>query len=297
MWRDLFRRGVECAVAQFPIATAHVPYPAPAVGGDWAMASLRGRAMTALTCTTADDGGGESEDAAALRARIAELEAELGRTELLLRETNHRAKNAFATIASLVAIELADIRDPQAREVLQMTQERLAAVALVHHALQGKSDDAVLDLGALLHRLGTSTAFSMGADERNIEVRITAQPVPVEANHAVSLALIANELLTNALKHAFAGRKEGIIELALRKHAGKLLLRVSDNGVGVGGVGVGGAGVAGAGAGVAGGRRAAGGTGLTLVHRLAEQIGARVRFGGRNGTSVTVSIPHRQAPD
>jgi two-component sensor histidine kinase len=247
--------------------------------------------MTALACAATDDGGGESEEAA-LRARIAELEAELGRTELLLRETNHRAKNAFATIASLVAIELADIRDPQAREVLQLTQERLAAVALVHHALQGKSDDAVLDLGALLHRLGTSTAFSMGADEHGIEVRITAQPVPVEANHAVSLALIANELLTNALKYAFAGRTEGIVELALRKHAGKLLLRVRDNGIGVGGVGV-----AGAGAGVAGGRRPAGGTGLTLVHRLAEQIGARVRFGGRNGTSVTVSIPHTQAPD
>ena len=277
MWRDLFRRGVECAVAQFPTATAHTP--SLALCGDWPVASLRGRAMTALACTAPGDGGEEAEEAAALRARIAELEAELGRTELLLRETNHRAKNAFATISSLVAIELADIRDPQAREVLQLTQERLAAVALVHQALQGKSDDAVLDLGALLHRLGTATAFSMGADEHGIEVRIAAQSVPVEANQAVSLALMANELLTNALKYAFAGRSEGVVELALRKRAGKLLLRVRDNGNG-GGVGL------------AGGRRPACGTGLTLVRRLAEQVGARLRFGGRGGTSVTVSIPY-----
>ncbi|WP_448188624.1 sensor histidine kinase [Azospirillum sp. sgz301742] len=270
MWRDLFRRGVERAVAQFPSAVATAPFPA--VDGDWAVALFRGRALAALACTPMGDGG---EDAAALRARIAELEAELGRTELLLRETNHRAKNAFATIASLVAIELADIRDPQAREVLQLTQERLAAVALVHQALQGKSDDAVLDLGALLHRLGTATAFSMGADERGIEVRIAAQAVPVEANQAVSLALVANELLTNALKYAFAGRTEGVVELALRKRAGKLLLRVRDNGVGV-----------------AGGRRSSAGTGLSLVRRLAEQVGARLRFGGRDGTSVTVSIPY-----
>lgn len=259
MWRDLFRR----TVAPFPVAAA-----AGTPGSAWLLA-----------CAAADGGNnGDDPENAALRARIAALEAELNHAELLLRETNHRAKNALATIASLVAIELADIRDPQAREILQLTQERLSAVALVHQALQGKGGDAVLDLGALLHRLGSATAFSMGADERGIEVRVAAQTVPVEAGQAVSLALIANELLTNALKYAFAGRSGGCVELTLRRRTGKLLLRVKDNGIG---------------AAPAPGRRTAGGTGLTLVRRLAEQIGARVRFGSRGGTSVTISIPCR----
>ncbi|HYG88623.1 MAG TPA: sensor histidine kinase [Azospirillum sp.] len=259
MWRELLRR----AGAPFPFPVAA---PAGTAGSAWALA-----------CAAAGDNGDESETAA-LRARVAALEAELGRAELLLRETNHRAKNAFATIASLVAIQMADVRDPQAREVLQLTQERLSAVALVHQALQGRSEDAVLDLGALLQRLGGAVAFSMGAEERGIEVRIAAQPVPVEAGAAVTLALIANELLTNALKYAFAGRSEGCVDLTLRRRAGRLLLRVQDNGVG---------------AAPAPGRRGTGGTGLTLVRRLAEQVGARLRFGSRGGTSVTVSIPCR----
>ena len=273
MWRELFQR----AVAQFPgaaipaltMAAGSAPAPSP----DWTVAALRGRARTALACAAVAPVGGDSEDAEALRARVAQLEAELARTELLLRETNHRAKNAFATIASLVQIELADIHDPQAREVLQLTQERLSAVALVHQALQGKSDDAVLDLGALLQRLSTATAFSMGAEERGIEVRVAVQPAPVEATQAVALALIANELLTNALKYAFTGRSEGCIDVELRRRADRLLLRVRDNGVGTS-------------------RRAAGGTGLGLVRRLAEQVSARVRFGGHGGTSATVSIPY-----
>ncbi len=276
MWRDLIRRGVERAVAQFPGPLALGAGPALAL--PWTLAPRHARTTVAMVCAAAGNGSDDdSEDPAVLRARIAALETELGRTELLLRETNHRAKNAFATIASLVQIELADIHDPQAREVLQLTQERLAAVALVHQALQGQSDDAVLDLGALLQRLGAATAFSMGAEERGVEVRIAAQPAPVEANQAVNLALIANELLTNALKYAFTGRDAGFVELALRPRAGTLLLRVRDNGIG---------------SGVASGRRSEGGTGLTLVRRLAEQIGARVRFGHRGGTSVTVSIPY-----
>lgn len=258
MWRDLLRR----AVAPFPLPVAA---PAGIAGAGWALA-----------CSAAS-GNGEEPETAALRARVAALEAELARTELLLRETNHRAKNAFATIASLVAIELAEIRDPRAREVLQLTQERLSAVALVHQALQGRSDDTVLDLGALLRRLGGAVAFSMGADERGIEVRVAAPAVPVEAGQAVTLALVANELLTNALKYAFAGRSEGCVELTLRRSTGKLLLRVKDDGIGA-----------------PAGRRA-GGTGLGLVRRLAEQIGARVRFGSRGGTSVTVSIPDAPA--
>ncbi|PWC43451.1 sensor histidine kinase [Azospirillum sp. TSO22-1] len=258
MWRDLLRR----AVAPFPLPAAA---PAGTAGSAWALA-----------CAAAGNGGDDESETAALRARVAALEAELGRAELLLRETNHRAKNAFATIASLVAIELADIRDPKAREVLQLTQERLSAVALVHQALQGSSEDAVLDLGALLKRLGGAVAFSMGAEERGIEVRIATQPVPVEAGAALTLALVANELLTNALKYAFTGRSGGCVELTLRRRAGRLLLRVKDDGIG---------------SAPAPGRRGAAGTGLTLVRRLAEQLGARVRFGGRDGTSVTVSIP------
>lgn len=273
MWRDLLSRGVGRVIPRLPSAFAEAILPVP--GSGWT-ADLRGQAIGVLACAAAGNGAGDGGKAA-LRARIAELEAELRHADLLLRETNHRAKNAFATIASLVQIEMAGVQDPQAREVLQLTQERLAAVALVHQALQGHSDGAVLDLGALLQRLGTAAAFSMGADERGIEVRVATQPVPVDAAQAVSLALIANELLTNAFKYAFSGQRGGWVELALRRRAGRLLLRVRDNGIGTG---------------APADRRPAGGTGLGLVRRLAEQVGARVRFGGRDGTAVTVSLPY-----
>lgn len=275
MWRDMLRRSVN---------VLQMPFPHPAVGAAAVAGRLPGFVARhpwppVMVACAAGPGSGEHDGGAGdsdhLKARIAELEAELTRTELLLRETNHRAKNAFATISSLVAMELTDIRDPQAREVLQLTQERLAAVALVHEALQGKDEDAVLDLGALLHRLCSAAAFSMGADEHGIALRVTVDAVPVEASQAVTLALIANELVTNALKYAFPGRNAGCVDVALRRRGGRLLLWVCDDGIGV-----------------ANHYGSTGGTGLTLVRRLAEQIGARLRFGGRDGTTVTVSIPY-----
>ncbi|HYG87122.1 MAG TPA: sensor histidine kinase [Azospirillum sp.] len=273
MWRDMLKRGIH--VLQMPdMNTVGASLPAAMAVPCSPWPAGHGVAATMLACA-GDDGSGEARDSDHLKARIAELEAELARAELLMRETNHRAKNAFATISSLVAMELTDVRDPQARKVLQLTQERLAAVALVHEALQGKNDDAMLDLGALLHRLITAVAFSMGAEGRGIQVRVAAPSVPVDASRAVALALVANELVTNALKYAFIGRTGGYVELALRKSTGKLLLRVRDDGIGV-----------------RDHRRKADGTGLGLVRRLAEQIGARIRFGHRDGTTVTVSIPY-----
>lgn len=229
------------------------------------------RALSAANC----DGEDARGELARLRARVAELETEIHRKDLLLRDTNHRAKNAFATISSLIAMEMAGVRDARARGILELTQERLAAVALVHEALQGKSDSATLDLGALLPRLGEALAFSMGAQERGIDLHVQAPAMLVDAGTAVSIALIANELMTNAFKYAFPDRAAGRIELSLRLRGGRLVLRVRDDGVG------------------APDATQGAGTGLGLVHALAGQSDGRVRLVrcGTGGTAAIVVMP------
>lgn len=281
MLRDIVKERHETP----PVSTKHLLYMREIVIDGLSSPSCPGtdrhrRCLLAFCAASSGSEAGDEADPrgeiARLRARVAELETALVRKDLLLRDTNHRAKNAFATMSSLIALELADVRDAQAREILELTQERLGAVALVHQMLQGKDDGATLDLGALLRQLGEALAVSMGAEERGIEIRIHAESAPVDAGTATSLALIANELTTNAFKYAFPDRAGGCIELSLRRRAGHLVLRVRDDGVGTPDC------------------QRAGGTGLTLVNALAAQTGARLRFAKtRLGTAAVVRLRAR----
>jgi two-component sensor histidine kinase len=176
---------------------------------------------------------------------------------VLLREIYHRVKNNLQIIQSLLRLGSRGLETDQ-REPFESAIRRIGAMARVHSLLYRSPDLASIDFKDYLEDVVRETADGFGADLRGIATDLQAQSMRVPLDLAIPLAFITVELLTNAFKHAFPGRRQGIVTVCVRQEGEQGVLVVSDNGVGV------------PAAPSAGARRP---LGLTLVDKLVEQIG------------------------
>ena len=217
---------------------------------------------------------------AVLRDQLAREQEHVRRKEFLVREVNHRTKNAIAMAAALLGVQADRSGDPGTREALEAAQGRLSLIAEVHELLyQGGAPEAV-DFAAYLRRLGPALVASLEAGPDRVEVLVEVEVEVKEATWgpdlAIPLGLVVNEAVTNALKHAFPGGRRGRVRIGLRRAGGGAVrLSVEDDGVGLPE------------------RRREGGLGLELVEALARQAGgeASVAAAPGGGTAVAVSVP------
>jgi two-component sensor histidine kinase len=162
------------------------------------------------------------------------IAASLQEKEVLLREIHHRVKNNMQIISSLLRLQASGLTDPAALASLQISQDRIRSMALVHEGLYRSSDLSRIDFAEYVRKL-TGRLFSINARLRtDITLHIEIEDILLDVNRAVPCGLIINELVTNALKHAFPdGRKGDIfIRMAAYKQKG-FSLTVADNGVGI----------------------------------------------------------------
>lgn len=165
--------------------------------------------------------------------RTADLRTALAEQQALLREVNHRVKNNLEVINSLLSLQAAEVADVRARQALTEASHRVRAIGLVHRLLYEAPSLARVDVGRFAEELGQALVVSYGAGER---VRVTVVALSGERlattlEQAVPLGLILNELLTNALTHAFPGERPGCIQLRIDAAAGALDL--ADDGIGL----------------------------------------------------------------
>ncbi len=169
------------------------------------------------------------------RAR-AEIQAMLTEKESLLHEVHHRVKNNLQVISSLMAIQAASIGDERTRELFRENQERLRSIALIHEKLYRTEEFGRLDFGDFLEDL-SGPLLKLFAAGKSVEIRTEAGGIRLPIEVATPCALIVNELVTNALKYAFAGRDKGTVSISLETWnaapACDYRLRVSDDGVGL----------------------------------------------------------------
>lgn len=163
--------------------------------------------------------------------RILELEAALARKDALLREVDHRVKNNLQLISSLMLLQSRRMEDEVAREALKTMLERVGAVATVHRRLFQGEDSHTFEVAGFIRDMAGDLALAAGRDD----VRITLDlcPLTIPASMAAPFALVLNELLTNALRHAFPG-EGGVIAVTLAKTDSAGLLTVADDGCGMG---------------------------------------------------------------
>ncbi len=153
--------------------------------------------------------------------------------EFLIKEIHHRVNNNLQVLSSLLNLQADYIQDPAALNAVADGRNRVQTIGLIHQRLYLGENLASVRMEDYVKDLTDQLLASFGVEER-IKVKTSIQIPPLDVDSAVPLGLVINELLTNALKHAFPGDKEGVIEIKLWINSEELLcLQVADNGVGL----------------------------------------------------------------
>jgi PAS domain S-box-containing protein len=152
--------------------------------------------------------------------------------EVLFRELHHRVKNNLQVVSSLLNMGAESLSDTSAASTLQEIQERVTCMAMIHDRLHSNQDIDLVDLREYTEALAQDLLHAYGGADR-MSLRMELEPVTLGLAQAVPCGLILNELITNALKHAFPGGRLGEIRIALTCGTDDLVhLTVADDGVG-----------------------------------------------------------------
>lgn len=158
----------------------------------------------------------------------------------LFLELQHRVKNSMQTIASLISLEQSRNDDQRTREVLEVLRSRVETMATLYTMLHESGDAGLVHMNEYLDSIARSLADSFMAREKGIAIVREFEDLQLDTKKASSVALVLNELLTNAFKYAFDHAKTGTIEVRLqtiaplhnhRKADGELI--VADDGKGL----------------------------------------------------------------
>jgi two-component sensor histidine kinase len=160
------------------------------------------------------------------------IQSALKEKEMLLKEIHHRVKNNLQVIASLLNLQSRTIEDQQAKDAIKEGQNRVKSMALIHQNLYQTEHMNSMEVGDYIGKLGESLFNSYNVDENKVTFNIDTEPLHLDVDTLIPLGLILNELLSNALKHAFPEERKGEINVVFKKEQGDLLLSVQDNGVG-----------------------------------------------------------------
>ncbi len=152
--------------------------------------------------------------------------------ELLLGEIHHRVKNNLQIVQSLLDMQAGLTEDAGAARALRDSQHRIQSMALIHQTLYQSQDFAEVEFEHFLHRLTHHLQSSYGRGDLLIESDADHVCMPID--RAIPCGLIVNELVTNALKHAFPDHRSGWVRVQLKTpEPGKLILSIADNGIGI----------------------------------------------------------------
>lgn len=211
----------------------------------------------------------------AIRMRTEQrLEELLKSREILIQELHHRIGNSIQVAISLAGLQMREAADGVTREQFLKHSNRLKAIGLVYRTLYREQDFTRLDIGAFVNDLCTELGRAYRGPEIPFSIQVEATLLSLE--QAVPFALIVNELVTNALVHAFEAGGRGSVQVSLRHSPpSRLELVVADNGIGMSAEPL---------------KPASGGTGLDLVRMLARQLDASLEVDHVQGTTVRVAF-------
>jgi len=160
------------------------------------------------------------------------ITASLKEKEVLLKEIHHRVKNNMQVISSMLSLQSQYITDKESLTMFQESQNRIRSMALIHEKLYTSDDLAHIDIAAYMQDLTTSL-FSTYTVRNAIKVDIAITDIFLTITTAIPCGLIINELVTNALKHAFPKERDGTIAISMTPSTkDSLILTVSDTGIG-----------------------------------------------------------------
>jgi PAS domain S-box-containing protein len=211
------------------------------------------------------------------KAAEEQIRSSLKEKEVLLKEIHHRVKNNLQIISSLLNLQSGYIQDARALEVFKEGQSRVRSMALIHEKLYQSKDLARVDFSEYVRNLTAYLFRSYEMNSGRVGLTIQAEDVMLAVDAAIPCGLIINELVSNSLKHAFAGGRSGEISITLRpENEGRLTLVVADNGGGLP---------------ADLDPRNSSSLGLQLVNTLARQLGGSIEITNGSGAEFKITFP------
>ncbi len=160
------------------------------------------------------------------------LEESLSEIEILLSETHHRVKNNLAVISGMLDLQALNSEDKKLKSVLTDSRNRIKSMSLIHESLYQYNNLSQIEFSRYLETLTDEIRKTYPSIECNVELNRKLDVIHLPVSKAIPCGLLINEVLSNAYKHAFAGRTEGLIDIVFQKDGDSIILIVKDNGVG-----------------------------------------------------------------
>jgi two-component sensor histidine kinase len=167
-----------------------------------------------------------------VRDRTARLEQALKEKNELFNEVHHRVRNNLQVLSSLVRMKLRQATNPEVREMFADVVGRVDAIAAVHNTLYDSGEISWVPFAEYLEKL-CDGLVQLRHDQSRVPVHVSSDDTPITLTQAVPLGLVVSELVTNALKHAFPGDREGDVWVSFRCEGTDCELTVADNGIGL----------------------------------------------------------------
>lgn len=160
-----------------------------------------------------------------------ELRKAINIQQVLHREIHHRVSNSLATVAAMVRMQEHDDAAPGFNEALQSINSRIKTIALLHRELCETKMTDVINLQPFMERINI---LLQQIAPSHIKINITFEQILVSSRQAASIAIIANEFVSNSLKHGFPAGQNGMIEVrGSSDQAGNIRMICRDDGIGM----------------------------------------------------------------
>jgi PAS domain S-box-containing protein len=215
-----------------------------------------------------------------VRERTEMLHRSLRQKDLLLREVHHRVKNNLQVITSLLQMQARALQDEKAASALRECEARVLSMALVYERLNRTGQIEYIEFSEYVQALVNELFLGSASHSGRITSKFEVSEVILSVDQAMPLGLLINELVTNALKHAYPDGAQGEVLVELKKTApGYARLRIADKGIGLP---------------IDLDQRQTHSVGLLLVEGLVKQLGATLAVeSGAVGTVFSVDFPER----
>jgi PAS domain S-box-containing protein len=219
---------------------------------------------------------GTCTDIDSMKQAEAAILASLKEKEVLLREIHHRVKNNMQVISSLFNLQAGQTLNEEGRAILKEAQARIRSISLVHEKLYQSANVSRIDLGGYINSLAVQLVHFYRPRPGLVRLETDFEDATLSITSAVPCGLLLNELISNALKHAFAENQAGVIRIGLKRASDGLIeIRVADDGIGLP---------------VDLDFRRAESLGLQIVNLLAGQLGGTIELDRSNGTAFILTF-------
>ena len=229
-----------------------------------------------LTATLLRNAAMENGAEREMLAVMSDLRVSVAERDLLLRELNHRVKNNLQQITALIWFQSRTVHDDEAKDAFRDTIGRIQALSAVHQLLLAGPGPSEIATERFCNELCRNIGAAYDVAKRKINIVVDVDDTSLHIDVAITLGLLVNELVSNAIKHAFRSGGGGTITVKFAQGSdGTAALTVADNGTGLAEVTV----------------LPNKGVGMQIIDGLVKQLRAAIVWNRDSGTTATVTLP------